>query len=789
MSSQSAQGVAGFPTVLLKRFAISGKENGPWLALVAFAGLLPFLGFLFSGQILYASDQIGSPSWKFFFEQLRSGVLPLWNPYHLAGTPIFDALAGDGTYPLFLLLGTLLPIEKLVSFMFVLHTLLAGQFAYVLVRGHFRLDRFLSAALATAYMLNTNYFSHIYSGHTGKFYVLTWLPLGLYFLLGSLEKKAAWWKPLGLALTVAMMILTSHLQLTYYVLMGYFIYFAFVLVNAIRAKAFGEAGAVTLKFWAPILLGLGLCFPLIWGPYHYNEAYSVRGEGQRQTYEHSTSWSIHPEEAASLIVPEFGGINERYWGRNPFKLNSEYPGIAIWFLGLFGLLAFRRRFFWLWGSVGLLAIIYGLGDHTPFFKLFYAVIPGIKSFRAPSMILFWLAAALLLMSAQTLRLLTGDSDGAPKNTKSWEKKLLLAGLVAGGALLLAGLMSGVTYGLWNAFISPQDIPNIVRQDAARSAFTGGAIRAGLLVLGLAFALRNLLLQKRNVRGFAAALLAIVMIDLLFVDTKFIETYEFGRMFPHEAAIDRLKADQRDFRVFSMPGANPRGYLQYHEIESTDGWADQEYRAYRAYRGGDYQQNPTFMEGLHQRADGSVGGSKFLDMLNVRYLLFRMKEMPGLQVAENQSAMPRTWFTTQWKSSAIENQIETMRQSDFDPRNLTLLDSKAGLGDSKADSLPARFHSERLSAGVNRSRFRVSNDKEGILVISEVWIPYWRAKVDGKDQDLLRVNYLFRGLKLSPGDHQIDMYYHSGPLRQGLMVSLASALLLIGMGFLGYKLRG
>src|SRR5690606_18054003 len=119
------------------------------------------------------------------------------------------------------------------------------------------------------------------------------------------------------------------------------------------------AATLFLRFWGPVLLGIGVCFPLFWAPLKYNENFSVRGEGERQTYEHATSWSLHPEEVASLVVPEFGGTNDRYWGRNPFKLNSEYPGIALWVLGLFGLLAFRKRgYFVLWGCAGLIAILF-----------------------------------------------------------------------------------------------------------------------------------------------------------------------------------------------------------------------------------------------------------------------------------------------------------------------------------------------------------------------------------------------------------------------------------------------
>ncbi len=778
----------------LNRIVGQVKANLPWLIAILFLGLLPFSGFLFSGKLLFASDQMASPSWKFLFDALRHGELPLWSPLSLAGLPTYDALAGDANYPPFLLLGLLLPIQKVIGYNFVLHCLLAGLFAFVLLRGYFKLDRFLAVALSVAYMLNTNYISLIYSGHTGKFYVLTWLPLGLFFLLKSLDGRARWFHLVGLALTVAAMVTTSHLQLTYFVLMGYFCYFAFKVGVALKAKQNRTAGSIAIKFWIPILLGIGLCFPLFYAPLKYNQDFSVRGEGQRQTYEHATSWSMHPEETASLIVPEFGGINEKYWGRNPFKLNSEYPGIAVWVLALFGLFAFRRGFFFLWTTVCLLAIVYGLGAETPLFHLFYSFIPGVKSFRAPSMILFWLAAGLLVMSAYTLRLLTVERNsliGHKSDFALWGKRVALITGILGGTIIAAGLLRSVTYGIWNGIFSAENIPNIARQSMAESAFTGGALRAGILILVLGWAIRKWLLRDVNERYFAALLLGVTLVDQYWVNSHFIETYEFDRAFAHERAIDELKADTSAYRTYALPGSVPKGYLQYHGIAWTDGWIDQEYRLYRAYRGVDYSQNPNFMAGLHQNSDGTVSGSRFLDMLNVKYLLFRTPQAPGLQFTRNESALPRAWFVESWKLLPADKQLDAMLASDFDPRQLVLLDNADGLPNRNAP-LDSIGTSETVAV-IHRDTYRnnflkytVKNRKEGILVISESWFPYWRMRVDGKPQDILRANYLFRGVHLQPGEHQIEMEYVSEPLRKSLLVSLVALISILAFSFLAAR---
>src|SRR5690606_9191273 len=120
----------------------------------------------------------------------------------------------------------------------LLHCLMAGVLAYTLLRGYFRLDRLLAMALGIAYMLNTNFLSLAYGGHTGKFHVLAWLPLGLYMLFRIMSPEARPRHWVGFTLTVTVMILTSHPQFTYYVLMGYFVYYVYKAGAALRARSY-----------------------------------------------------------------------------------------------------------------------------------------------------------------------------------------------------------------------------------------------------------------------------------------------------------------------------------------------------------------------------------------------------------------------------------------------------------------------------------------------------------------------------------------------------------------------
>ncbi len=765
------------------------KEHWKALVVILIIGLLPFLSVIFSGHILFASDQIGAPAWKFYFDALRHGEIPLWNPYGLAGMPTFDAMFGDASFPPFIVLGLLLPVSQVVTWDFILHVLVAGFGAFILTQRYFRLNTWLATALAVAYMFNTNFISDIHSGHTAKFFIMAWLPLSIYFLLRVLGPVAARRHLVGLALTIALFISTSHLQFTYYVLMGYFLIWLYFLFPPLRQRNWVEVGKLALRFWVPILLGIGLVFFIFYPPLKYTKEFGIRGSGANTTFEHAASWSLHPEEAAALVVPEFAGLNENYWGRNPFKLNSEYPGLLVWFLGLLGLFAFRNRWYWFWGSVGLLSILYGLGAHTPLFRVVYEIVPGVKNFRAPSMILFWLATALLLMSAETLRRLSEGIEKWPETARAKAmKRFYLVGFGAAGLAALCGLMPDTVFSIWDSVFDASQIPNIARQAMDKTPFAIGALRTGALLAILTWGAGAFLLKTRRPALFGWLALTVTVVDLYWVNANFISGYDPSRVLPHEEAIDVLKADTSRFRVLGIGQAYDRWFMQYHGIETVDGWTDNEMRTYRTYRGNDYQTNPNLMAGLKENPDGSVSGSPFLDLLNVKYLAYRLPNDPGLKLARNNSALPRAFFVPAWQALSDSDALLKMKEPGFNPRRLAYV---SGVGLSSGGNLSDTSdlaHIGELKHSYNQQVYRVETAAPGIFIVSGMWFPNWKVKLDGMPVPLLRTDYAFRGVQLTAGKHTVAFHYRSPWLRTGLWVAVLSLLALVSSSFLLFPKR-
>ena len=65
--------------------------------------------------------------------------------------------------------------------------------------------------------------------------------------------------------------------------------------------------------------------------------FSPRGEGGGSGgWDYAVSYSMPPEELFTTVLPQFNGILESYWGRNFFKLHTEYLGAVVVALAALG---------------------------------------------------------------------------------------------------------------------------------------------------------------------------------------------------------------------------------------------------------------------------------------------------------------------------------------------------------------------------------------------------------------------------------------------------------------------
>ncbi len=201
------------------------------LALATFVALL-YARLLFTNRVLASGDILlyFYPYRDYAAAALRSGEIPLWNPYIFLGVPFLANPQAAVLYPLHWPLSWL-PVTTQVYWSAAIHTWLLGMGGYLLLRlwGHSRW-----AGLITGLVLAGSGFYGGLIGHLNQMNGAAWLPWALAVLVWEVKvhgTRARSIRAAGLlALLVALMLLAGHTQTVYINLFGLGVWVVWPLV-------------------------------------------------------------------------------------------------------------------------------------------------------------------------------------------------------------------------------------------------------------------------------------------------------------------------------------------------------------------------------------------------------------------------------------------------------------------------------------------------------------------------------------------------------------------------------
>jgi len=793
-----------------------------------------FRDFVFSDHMLYGSDtlSLGYMARKFYADALRMGVFPLWNPLILGGTPFIESLAGgDSLYPTSLLLLFIEPYRAL-GWKLILHVFLAGLFMFGWVR---TLGCSRAAALlgGLAYALAPFLVSFVAPGHDGKLFVTSLAPL-LFTATERAFVRASVLTFVGVALVVALVLFTTHFQMAYFLFGGVGTFALFRSVQLWRGtsdaprtddtapatgdgewhSAFAEgqdrpASAAGLRtaglrfglFLAAAMTGAAAASVQLLPAVDYVTTYSrrtattVAAEG-RDNVAYSSSWSLHPEEVMSYIVPEFAGNGAggspwaagTYWGRNALKDNHEAAGLVVLLLaGLSFFGAPRRGLRYFLSGLGMVALLFALGRHTPVWRIFYELLPGISLFRAPSQasFLFGFAAVTLAAFGVDRALALARGAGGEKSETPVQYLWTAAGLV-GLLMLLAA--SGALLTVWTSLVHSDLAPyQQAGLERAKPFIVRGFLIAALFAVATAATVWAGAKGLLKPVGVVAVLGLLLAVDALRIDAAFIETFEYRNFAAPDPNIDFLLAQQREaepFRVVSLQRAGQDVRPAIFGIELATGHHPNDLARYRNLIG---------MEGSGVPEHLIPPEINVLRLLNVRYLVVpaQLGELPGTPVASQTQmggapyervyempGLPRARLVAEAIVVPDDQAVRHILDPAFDPERTVVLAEAPPIALSGGEVEGQVRWEER---GINRMRLSVVSDRPALLVIADNWFPGWQARVDGQAAPVLRAYHTLRAVPIEAGTHTVELYYRSGLLRVSLVISLATLALLLGLG--------
>lgn len=763
----------------------------------AFLVLVFFYPIVF-GKVFLSPDSVAPAGFsKIAMDALtQRGVYALWNPYHFLGMPSFGSLAHiPYVYPpdaIFGFLNGTLGFPDLTWL--VTHYLLLALGMVALLRA-LGVGPEASAIGATTLALTPNLVAVGAFGHGSQIMTAAYLPL-LFLLYDRFARRGSLLALSAFALAAAMQLLRGHVQIVFYSWLALGLYAIFLSVAAFREGRRPEGWRALTGLAAGLALGFGMS-AFLYLPIRDYAAHSIRGAGAGggAGFEYATSWSFHPKEMLTFLVPSmFGFGGSTYWGAMPFTDYPNYMGIVPLALAVYGAVRLRGTMRAFLVALAGVSLLISFGKHfAPLYALLYDHLPFFNKFRVPVMILvlvqFATAALAALGIDRALRLPEPGKRMAPAAAASaaagpwWRACAMAVAGAIGGIVLFQVLRPSLEAA------AAASRPNM-NQGLARLALDMASIdllKSGiLLALGLA-AIAFYRAGRIGKSVAAGALLLITAGDLWTLDRRIMDPQigtkaEYAEYFAETPEVTFLRGDSTQFRVLPLEWNDAR--LASFGVASVLGYHPAKPRLYQA-----------FVDTI------GLNSLETLQMLNTKYVMsdayypptvqgLRLRHDGSVKLYEVEGVLPRAFVVHRVRPVRDESMALAMiRAHGVDPRLEAVWLKPDPLPMLADPTLPDSVRLLRFD--FNDVEYRVSTNAPGLLVTVDQWDPDWSVTIDAKPADLERVNYFMRGVLIPPGVHIVRFHYTPRALEAGIRISagsLAVTILLAGFGFAAGRRR-
>lgn len=765
----------------------------------------------------------------------RDGEMPLWNPYTMAGHPIY----ADGvtrTLSPFLLFYKFFAVPLGYSLARIAELMLAAAFMYIFL---IAIGVSANGALIGSLVFELSAHSMLHLTGLGWYGGLMWLPLIFLFIDRAITRRS-YTQAMLAGVLLAAQFFCGYLPNQIYYAGAIVLCYLFFGVRAWR-KLEGRARSVALKqHLALMAVTLGVGFALAatqWVPMMELLRYSNRKVvGAELGYIYLPPWY-----ALTFVFPNLFGAAYDTRALTLFTAlgvshdHILYIGIAA--LAPLGFCLYRFKwsakrsqepevrsqkstssdqlqdgkqlatgnwplttesrvaFYLLLAAVAVVVMM-----TTPIYIPVTKFIPVLQVIRVAvraGVLLIFAVAVLVAFGADWL--LQGDQDTLARYARAARKFLFaVAGFVI-LAVAAAWLMKALGFAVES---SDKGKLAFVRKTAAVLAAQflppDASILMPLVMLAAVVTLLWLFSKARVGRKlFFASLVVLLVGDLFWASGQFNRTFEPSRVYPATEITDTLRALPPG-RVLVVPSdletnrrvasdtekiiAPPNTLLPY-QISTVSGKNQQFPRWYREYAALIEPQNNL----SHVVFDQSR--SRYFDLLNVRYVVTHatappldgyklIKTAEGLSVYENEMAKPRAFFASRTDTvKSHEEALERLGNPKFDTVDVVVIENPNFSDDSIAEEFRGKRvsppHATIIEDRRNRVTIETENEWAETLVLSDNYYPGWQARVDGAPVDIYRADCTMRAVEVPAGRHVITFVFTPTTLKASVYVSLAA----------------
>jgi len=706
------------------------------------------------------------PYWQFIKEHyIADGELPLWNDSILCGTTVIGNAHFSFYYPpnwLFLKL----PFPIALHLWYALHIFLAGLGCYFFLKYH-KLRHLAAIYGSMIYMFGAHIAVRINMGHYDHISVMAWIPFSFLFLNKLLDDSNLK-NSLLFGLFLGMHLLTLHLQIFYFSLLGLAIFTISHLILAGKKNGFQIGRFLTFCKFAVFsgTIAVGLASAQLLSVLQ-SVPYSHRAE---RTYEMFSRLSLPPLQALGFFFPDLWGTDTTYAGATNYWELSCFIGFSSIFAIIW---AFKKKNLVVSSLMitGIVSLLFSVGKYTPLGKLLFYM-PFMPYSRIPARFLVLTVFALAICSAFGINNLTESLSKKKTRKNLFITSLTIISFLTSVFYLLSIIGKGrlaqkIFYPLCN---NPAKMISIFKNSVIRN----------LIVLAVIWILYTLYKFTRIKPVFlTSGLLALLFVELFNYNLPLIKPRTIAKLEDGFDGLQVLRTDQQyeKFRVWGIQYIYQRGLYKY-GIERFDGYEPLiEKHLFMIYMGIQKQirlDYPQYMKFLLYTTE----------LANTKYFIFYRKIGNNVEdwfrsgiiiikgtkylLFQTNNYNPRAFFAdTLQRGNDIEDFYSFVMRKDY--KRAVYNESESAQGSNRIEKI------DKVEYSPNKVTLSFKCEKKGIAVLNDVLFPGWKAYLDKKRTAILRVNYAFRGVKVGPGEHLLEFVYEPELLNIGKIISLITVV--------------
>jgi membrane protein YfhO len=744
-----------------------------------------------------AELQDATAQYQPFVQYTRAALpdIPLWNPHVMGGRP-FLANGQSAIFSPFSLPAYILPFWRSLAWIAILKVFVASFGSFLLGR-ELRM-RFAGALLVGLVFGFGLFFVEWLSWPLSS--VWAWLPW-LLLLTERLVRRPGPLPGAGLAVLVALQYFGGHPESSFHTLAAVGAFFVLRLVQARRAGDAPSLRRPIVAFAGAMVGGAALAAVAI-VPFaellrHSNDI-DVRTEPGR----------LYKRALAGLFSPDWFGRPTHTAFEGLLVQRAFYAGALPLMLAAAALVVRPKAERIAIAAFGAVAMFVTVGV-TPFFQAVTAL-PGFNVVHNTRLPILYMMCVALLAGWGLDDLKSGITSLNRRRVVLW-----LCAAIFAIPLAWIAIVQPSPSQLGRAIEAAYGFANPPRPQAPNLQSEINLVRWAALIVWVTVAGAALLLVTGRLRSklapaaFAGLAITLVVIDLFHADMG--QNTAIKERFATQPATGAIRYLQ------SRTPARFAGISHPNEIVTLPANLAMRYGLYDA-RGYDYPVEKRY-DRIWRREVAPFPGYdppntlappnertlRVLSLLSASDLIEGPKDppirLPGVrlvykgpdaQVYANDRALPRAFVVgTQRVVPGEQAALNAVTSPSFNGRRVAITERPvAGVSTGPTGAGPAggaRIVVNERERVVVRARV----DRPGLMVLTDSYFPGWKAKVDGRDVPVERVDYMLRGVRLTLGAHEVEFRYEPASFRIGWIVSavaLAGLLLTVVLGLRARRRR-